>query len=62
MGAFSWLRGGNDHKLAETQYAGRESASNQAARLRREKHNARVARDGDRAGRRLTRASRRNAT
>lgn len=62
MGAFSWLRGGNDHQLAADQYAGRESASDRATRKRREQHRARVARDGDQAGRRLSRASRRNAT
>lgn len=32
MGAFSWLFGGNDHELARTQYADRESASDRAAR------------------------------
>jgi hypothetical protein len=32
MGALSWLFGGNDRELAETQYADRESASNRAAR------------------------------
>jgi hypothetical protein len=32
MGAFSWLRGGNDHQLAADQYPDRESASNRAAR------------------------------
>jgi hypothetical protein len=31
MGAFSWLRGGNDHQLAATRYADRESASDRAA-------------------------------
>ena len=35
MGAFSWLFGGNDHELAETQYEGRESASSRAARRER---------------------------
>ncbi|MFE7072689.1 hypothetical protein ACFU96_21665 [Streptomyces sp. NPDC057620] len=62
MGAFSWLRGGNDRELAATQYAGRESATDRAARLRRERHHARVARDGDRAGRAFSRRTRRNAT
>ncbi|MFJ8023346.1 hypothetical protein [Streptomyces sp. NPDC096311] len=32
------LRPGNDRELAETQYAGRESATNRAARKRRENH------------------------
>jgi hypothetical protein len=31
MGALSWLFGGNDHELAATRYAGRESASDRAA-------------------------------
>jgi len=35
MGALSWLFGGNDHELAETQYEGRESASDRAARRER---------------------------
>ena len=56
------LMPGNDHELAATRYADRESATDQAASLRREQHRARVARDGDRAGRRLSRTSRRNAT
>jgi hypothetical protein len=38
MGLFSWIRPGNDHELAATQYAGRESATERAARIRREKH------------------------
>lgn len=38
MGLFSNLFGGNDRQLAETKYAGRESASEQAARRRREGH------------------------
>lgn len=41
---------GNDHHRAETRYANRESASQTAARKRRENHRARVARDGDNAG------------
>lgn len=40
MGAFSWLRPGNDRQLAATQYAGRESATDRAARKRREKYHA----------------------
>lgn len=50
MGAFSWLRGGNDRELAATQYKGRESASDRAARRRRERHHSgsatRAAREG----------------
>ncbi|MFJ6645788.1 hypothetical protein ACIQPS_09015 [Streptomyces sp. NPDC091290] len=38
MGMFSWLGGGNDRQLADTRYAGRESASDRAARKRRENH------------------------
>ncbi|NUR04232.1 MAG: hypothetical protein HOY79_49350 [Streptomyces sp.] len=49
------LKPGNDHELAATQYAGRESASDRAARIRREKHHARVAREGDQPSRNLRR-------
>ncbi|MBK3631583.1 hypothetical protein ACGFNQ_02480 [Streptomyces asoensis] len=62
MGAREFLRSlrpGNDHQLAAEQYAGRESATAEAARLRVERHRARVARDGDRAGARLPRRLRR---
>lgn len=42
MGAFgNFIRSlvpGNDHQLAATQYAGRESASDRAARKRRERY------------------------
>lgn len=61
MGLLSWLAGGNDHQLAATQYAGRESASDQAARRRREKHRARVLRDGDAAGMKMPRRHRRHS-
>ncbi|MGA4954073.1 hypothetical protein [Streptomyces lydicamycinicus] len=53
MGAFSWLRPGNDHELARTQYADRESASDRArrkeseARVRRAQRHQRAARDTD---------------
>ncbi|WP_225846937.1 hypothetical protein [Streptomyces sp. HPF1205] len=40
MGAFDWLLPGNDRKLAAIAYAGRESASAEAARRRRERHRA----------------------
>ncbi|MFD9422237.1 MULTISPECIES: hypothetical protein [unclassified Streptomyces] len=50
MSAFGWLNGRNDRQLAETAYAGRESASARAARLRRANHKIRVNRDGDKAG------------
>lgn len=40
MGAFSWLRGGNDRELAATQYQGRESATDRNARKRREKYHS----------------------
>jgi hypothetical protein len=33
-----WLIPGRDHELARTRYAGRESASDQASRKRREGH------------------------
>lgn len=58
----AWLLPGNDRQLAKDQYAGQESATDRATRVRAERHRARVSRDGDRAGRRLSRASRRNAT
>jgi hypothetical protein len=61
MGLFSSLFGGNDRQLAETKYAGRESASDRAARRRREGHRARVFRDGDNAGIKFSRRARRNA-
>jgi hypothetical protein len=56
-----WLfnRGG-DRKLAETQYAGKESATDRASRLRRERHRARVARDGDQAATKVPRRHRRH--
>jgi hypothetical protein len=43
MGLFSWLAGGNDRQLAETTYAGRESATDRAARKRRENHHRNAA-------------------
>ncbi|MER5750650.1 hypothetical protein [Streptomyces sp. NPDC002088] len=55
MGAFSWLRPGNDRQLAATQYAGQESASDRASRKRREAYRARVAREGDNPSRALRR-------
>ncbi|WP_086779555.1 hypothetical protein [Streptomyces griseus] len=57
MGAFDWLKGGNDRELAATTYAGRESASDEASRLRRAKHKIRVKRDGDKAGMKFGRRS-----
>lgn len=47
MGLFDWIKPGNDRELAETRYAGRESASDEGSRKRRERHRARVLRDGD---------------
>lgn len=52
-----WLFG-NDRKLAETKYAGRESATQSAARKRREKYRARVFRDGDAAATKVPRRHR----
>lgn len=37
MGFLSWIGGGNDRELAETQYADREPASDRAARVPRSK-------------------------
>jgi len=42
MGFLSWLSGGNDRQLAESAYGGRESASDRAARRRREGHKRNV--------------------
>jgi hypothetical protein len=44
MGFFRSLMPGNDHELARTHYAGRESASETAARKRVEKHHKSIAR------------------
>jgi hypothetical protein len=51
---------GNDHERAATRYADRESASDAAARKRREGHRARVLRDGDNAGTKVPRRHRRH--
>ncbi|MCX4703890.1 hypothetical protein [Streptomyces sp. NBC_01373] len=45
MGFLSWLVPGNDHQLAATQYEGRESASDRAARRRREDHHKNLTRN-----------------
>jgi hypothetical protein len=59
MGLLSWLGGSNDRELADTRYAGRESASDRAARRRRENYRRNVTKtarkgqaweDRDRAG------------
>jgi hypothetical protein len=60
MGLFSNLFGSGDRQLAETKYAGRESASDRAARRRREGHRARVFRDGDNSGTRVPRRYRKH--
>lgn len=54
MGAFSWLRPGNDRELAATRYAGRESASDRKARLETERATkpAKNAGQADRTGNR----------
>lgn len=46
-------RRASDAETAATRYAGRESATEEAARKRREGHRARVIRDGDAAGQRF---------
>ncbi|MDX3681387.1 hypothetical protein [Streptomyces scabiei] len=64
MGFRSFARSllpGNDHQLAAEQYAGRESATETAARKRREGHRARVARHGDNAGTKIPRSLRSRA-
>jgi hypothetical protein len=43
MKGLSWLSGGNDRQLAATSYAGRESATDKAARKRQAKEQARHA-------------------
>jgi hypothetical protein len=55
------LMPGNDHQLAAEQYAGRESATDRAARVRAERHRARVNRDGDRSGTKIPRSLRQRA-
>ncbi|WP_263165427.1 hypothetical protein [Streptomyces sp. SCSIO ZS0520] len=50
MKALAWLLPGRDRELAATRYAGRESASDRAARLRREQHHRRGATRAARAG------------
>ncbi|MFE3146627.1 hypothetical protein ACFXJ6_08175 [Streptomyces sp. NPDC059218] len=49
MGFFDRLVA-RDQELADTKYQGRESATDRAGRLRREKHRARVARGRDQSG------------
>ncbi|REE60448.1 hypothetical protein BX257_2982 [Streptomyces sp. 3212.3] len=51
MGFLSWLGGGDDRQLAQTRYAGRESATDRAAhveRKRREDQAAKADREGQR--------------
>lgn len=67
MGALSWLFGGNDHQLAATEYAGRESASDRAVRKeaeasqrRRAKYRAAVFSKGDAAATKVPRRYGRN--
>jgi hypothetical protein len=49
-----WLRPGNDRELARTRYAGRESASDEAARKRRESHRRSGAQKAAKAGQEWT--------
>lgn len=53
MGAFRdfarSLKPGNDRQLAATQYAGRESGSDRAARRRRERYRSNVTKDARKA-------------
>ncbi|WP_327123715.1 hypothetical protein [Streptomyces sp. NBC_01727] len=51
MKGFGWLTGGNDRQLAETKYAGRESASEKADRKQKGKDRASRARDVRKAAR-----------
>lgn len=62
MGArefFRSLKPGNDAELAATQYAGRESATDRAGRLRRESHRAKGSRRAAAEGEQWERADRR---
>ncbi|WP_434593373.1 hypothetical protein [Streptomyces sp. A5-4] len=45
MGAFDWLKGGSDRQLATSDYSGRESASDKAAKKKQVK--GRIARSID---------------
>ncbi|WP_129307975.1 hypothetical protein [Streptomyces sp. L2] len=45
-----WFSSGRDRQLAATRYVGRESASDRAARQRRDNHKRTGARDAARAG------------
>jgi hypothetical protein len=58
---FRSLAPGNDHELAARDYPDQESASDRAARLRRENHHRNIARNGDNAGTKFSRRARRNA-
>lgn len=49
MGFLSWLTPGNDHELAATQYADRESATDSAARADRTRR-SKAATKADRKG------------
>ena len=49
---FRSLAPGNDHQLAATQYAGRESASDRAARKRREGHRRSIDKNARKAAKR----------
>lgn len=51
MGLFSWLVPGNDHELAKTRYAGRESASDRASRKRRASYGSKGVAKSERAAR-----------
>ncbi|MFZ4160486.1 hypothetical protein ACOZDE_18945 [Streptomyces griseoincarnatus] len=50
------LKPGDDRALAESQYAGRESASDAAARKRRERHRKSVLKHGDKQPGRVPRS------
>lgn len=51
MGFLSWLVGGNDGQLADSQYSGRESASDRAARKRRQDRSRSIAKEAAKAER-----------
>lgn len=61
MGFFDWLVA-RDRRLAATKYAGRESASDQAARVRREKHRSKGVKRATSQGERWEQRDRRRFT
>lgn len=59
MAWWSWIVPGNDHELAASRYAERESASDRAARKRRESHHRKGVARAEKAARKWEAADRR---